>query len=199
MKIMRYILILFMGFLCFLISQVLLRVPILNNYIYTNPSIIIFQFKSPLIFGVFIAFTAGLFEETFRFIFRRFLIKDSNYLIDAAVFGLGHSFMEILYIFFPVISSDGLISISSLAILERVIATIFHVEMSILIWNGFFKKKECLYWMYAVLFHSVIDSIIVFGSYMNFGVEMIEILFLLIVILIGIFILVNNKLNIKNR
>ena len=69
MKLQKYIYIFILGFLCFFISQILLRIPILTNYVYKNINFTIYQIKNPLLTGILIAISAGVFEEVFRFLF----------------------------------------------------------------------------------------------------------------------------------
>lgn len=197
MKLQKYTYIFILGFLCFFISQILLRIPVLTNYVYKNINFTIYQIKNPLLTGIIIAISAGVFEEIFRFLFRKYLIKNSFSIVEPILFGLGHSLMEIIYIFKPVIISYGFGVIGPLAIIERIIATIFHIEMSIVIWNGFLRNKKYLFLITAIFLHSLTDSIIPVGIYFRLGVIYIEIIFAVLVILIGIFSIKINKMEYK--
>lgn len=195
MKFQKYTYIFILGFLCFFISQILLRIPILTNYVYKNINFTIYQIKNPLLTGILIAIGAGVFEEVFRFLFRKYLIKNSFSIVEPILFGLGHSLMEIIYIFKPLIINYGFGVIGPLAIVERIIATIFHIEMSIVIWDGFLKNKKYLFLITAIFLHSLMDSVIPIGMYLKLSVISIEIIFAVLVILIGIF---NIKWSVKN-
>ena len=197
MKALRYLYLLFLGFLSFFISQILIRIPLLNTFLYKNPHFIVFQIQNPLLTGCIIAVSAGIFEESFRFIFRKFLVGNSIKISEPVTFGLGHSLMEIIYIFIPVILSSGLSVISPLAVAERVIATIFHIELSVIVWNGFLVNKKYLYLLSAVLLHSLCDALI--PVTMSFGVNILvtEMLFLVLTVIIGIIALKINRMEWK--
>jgi len=68
----KKILLFFLGIICFIVAQPLLRINILNN-LQNSTKFIAFYTVNPLLVGILIAFSAGIFEESFRFIFRKFL------------------------------------------------------------------------------------------------------------------------------
>ena len=76
MKKLRYIYLFMLGFLSFFISQIMLRIPLLN-FLAKNPGFVVFQLQNALLVGCLIAISAGVFEEVFRFLFRRLLIRNS--------------------------------------------------------------------------------------------------------------------------
>lgn len=82
----------FWGFLTFFISQFLLRIPLLQL---TNIDSLI---TSPFWLLLFLSFTAGLFEETIKYIFARTALKHKLSSRSALTFGLGHGYMEIILI-----------------------------------------------------------------------------------------------------
>ena len=196
MKKLRYIYLLMLGFLSFFISQIMLRIPLLN-FLAKNPGFVVFQLQNALFVGCLIAISAGVFEEVFRFLFRRFLIRDSIKIAEPVIFGLGHSFMEIIYIFTPVVLASGLSVISPLAVVERIFATLLHIEFSIIIWNGFLANKKYSYLFLAILLHSLCDIIIPFAGSLGVGIYVTEILFLLVVAVTGVISLKINRLEWK--
>ena len=185
MKKLRYIYLLMLGFLSFFISQIMLRIPLLN-FLAKNPGFVVFQLQNALFVGCLIAISAGVFEEVFRFLFRRFLIRDSIKIAEPVIIGLGHSLMEIIYIFTPVVLASGLSVISPLAVVERLFATLLHIEFSIIIWNGFLANKKYSYLFLAILLHSLCDIIIPIAGSLGVGICVTEILFLLVVAVPGV-------------
>ena len=196
MKKLRYIYLHMLGFLSFFISQIMLRIPLLN-FLAKNPGFVVFQLQNALFVGCLIAISAGVFEEVFRFLFRRFLIRDSIKIAEPVIFGLGHSLMEIIYIFTPVVLASGLSVISPLAVVERLFATLLHIEFSIIIWNGFLANKKYSYLFLAILLHSLCDIIIPIAGSLGVGICVTEILFLLVVAVTGVISLKINRLEWK--
>lgn len=196
MKKLRYIYLLMLGFLSFFISQIMLRIPLLN-FLAKNPGFVVFQLQNALLVGCLIAISAGVFEEVFRFLFRRFLIRDSIKIAEPVIFGIGHSLMEIIYIFTPVVLASGLSVISPLAVVERIFATLLHIEFSIIIWNGFLTNKKYSYLFLAILLHSLCDIIIPIAGSLGVGIYVTEILFLLDVAVTGVISLKINRLEWK--
>ncbi|CAL7876216.1 YhfC family glutamic-type intramembrane protease [Fusobacterium necrophorum] len=193
MKYTKYFFILLLGSLCFWISQIKIRLPLLTTIIYKNSKFTIFEMKNPLLAGIFIAASAGIFEEGFRFLFRKFLLKNSRNIVEAAIFGLGHSLMEILYLFYVTGFHTALFSISIWGILERILATFLHIELSILLWLGFLKNKKYRILILAMLLHTFVDSIIPVAGYFRRSIWEVEFLFFAIVLWIGILLIKYHK------
>lgn len=152
-----------MGGLAFAISQILLRIPILqllNGTMFFNK----FMASHPLAYALSLAFSAGVFEETARFLFRWKFVDRDDHISQAISFGLGHGLVEVLFVVFLMISSPMPISTSTtlLAAYERVLAVIFHVGMTVLIWNGFLKDRAGLYLFLAMLCHGLFNSVAIF-------------------------------------
>lgn len=196
MKKLRYIYLLMLGFLSFFISQIMLRIPLLN-FLAKNPGFVVFQLQNTLLVGCLIAISAGVFEEVFRFLFRRFLVRDSIKIAEPVIFGLGHSLMEIIYIFTPVVLASGLSVISPLAVVERIFATLLHIEFSIIIWNGFLVNKKYLYLLLAVLLHSICDMLIPLAMSVGIGSYALEMLFFAVTVIIGVITLRINRMEWK--
>ncbi|MCI7343579.1 MAG: YhfC family glutamic-type intramembrane protease [Fusobacterium necrophorum] len=193
MKYTKYFFILLLGSLCFWVSQIKIRLPLLTTMIYKNSKFTIFEMKNPLLTGIFIAASAGLFEEGFRFLFRKFLLKNSRNIAEAAIFGLGHSLMEIFHLFHLVGFRVVFSSISIWGILERILATFLHIELSILLWLGFLKNKKYRILILAMLLHTFVDSIIPVAGYFRRSIWEVEFLFFAIVLWIGILLIKYHK------
>ncbi|NLW00957.1 MAG: YhfC family intramembrane metalloprotease [Clostridiales bacterium] len=163
----------FLGAVCFIISQPLLRLPILQ-YLQSSVDFELAYTLNPLLIGVLIALSAGVFEEGFRFVFKRFLLKpDKCSFSQPIIFGLGHGVAEALIILLPVLS---LVPVSQLglAIFERIMAVILHINLTVLVWNGFQTKKRTLYLLTAILVHGFINSLIPILSLLPNSILMIE-------------------------
>jgi uncharacterized membrane protein YhfC len=64
----------FLGAACFIISQPLTRLPILEHLQQSTDFILVYSLY-PVLIGILIALSAGVFEESARFLFKQFLIK----------------------------------------------------------------------------------------------------------------------------
>lgn len=156
-----------LGCLCFTISQVLLRLPILN-YLQTRPKFTLIYMASPLLIGILIAFSAGIFEEGFRFIFKKFLLKPARTsILEPVLFGLGHGLTEAVILIGPALFTYPL-EIMPLGILERFLAIILHIGLSVIVWNGFQSNKRVKYLIAAIFIHGAVNSLIpILGSRQN--------------------------------
>lgn len=83
----------FSGFGAFAISQLVLRIPIMT-LLSAQPWYT--AFSVTVIGSLVICFTAGLFEESARLIFVRFVLKNHRSYNDSIGFGLGHGFCEMI-------------------------------------------------------------------------------------------------------
>lgn len=155
----RRALIFLSGCVCFFVSQPLLRLPLLD-YLQGTSRFILFSTLNPLITGILIAFSAGIFEEGFRFIFRNFFLKSAKMNItEPIIFGLGHGLTEAFLVLAPAISVVAIGDLS-LGILERILAVILHVGLSVIVWNGFQRNKKYRYLLFAILVHGMTNSLI---------------------------------------
>ena len=92
------------GMLAFVISQMVLRLPLLS-IMTQQRSISLFTLKHPVLYILILAFTAGLFEETARLIGFQCIKKKHASIYDAFAFGLGHGGIEaMLLIGIPLLS-----------------------------------------------------------------------------------------------
>lgn len=160
-----------LGIIVFSMSQLLIRIPILNlleDSVWYN----MFRQLNPLLYILILAFTAGLFEEGGRLLGTKiFLSREETTWDNAFVFGLGHGGVEafslvgIQYVGFI---ADTLSGKNAAAILgtpaymyllggvERILAVILHIGMTMLVFYAIRKKKP-LFLLYALLVHTFID------------------------------------------
>jgi len=147
------------GSACFIISQPLLRMPILQQLQNSTEFLLAYQLN-PLTIGILIALSAGIFEESFRFLFKQFLIKPVKCAFrQPIIFGLGHGIAEALIILLPALSYVP-ISQLGLAVFERILAIILHVGLTTIVWNGFQKNRRILYLFIAIVLHVFVNSLI---------------------------------------
>lgn len=184
------------GVLAFFISQIVLRIPLLQLIGQT----MWFQTlaMNPVPYGLFLGVTAGLFEEFARFLACGLLLKRNRRYVDAVAFGFGHGGIEaILLAGLPILNSlimivalnkgtlDSLVGpaqaetiakqlsaltplMSSLGGVERILAVSTHLGLSILVFAGFVKNKPWRYLLIAILLHAVVDaSVVIVPAYVQ--------------------------------
>lgn len=87
----------FVGVLCFTVTQIIIRIPLLQLLQLTD------WYKSLVNSSVFLAtlllaLSAGIFEETGRFLSFRFILNNSLEWKEGVAFGIGHGGIESMYI-----------------------------------------------------------------------------------------------------
>lgn len=148
-----------LGAACFMISQPLLRIPLLQHLQKSTDFVLAYRLY-PLVVGILIAVSAGVFEEGFRFLFKRFLLRPSRCeFLQPVIFGLGHGLAEALYLLLPALAVVP-ISQLGLAFLERIMAIILHISLSVIVWNGFQRNRRIVYLLLAILLHGGVNSLI---------------------------------------
>ena len=174
------------GALAFFVSQICLRLPVLS-VLRKQGWFLTFARQNTIVYILALAFTAGLFEETARFIGARFCLKPTERRYrDAVAFGLGHGFCEcVLIVGLTEISNliacislnSGALSLSGaagtqtaaalakitaplvlMAIWERVSAVLFHLAATIFVFRGVRENKIGWYFL-ALAAHTVSDSV----------------------------------------
>lgn len=88
----------FMGAAAFIVSQLLLRTPLLRLVLPQFKWYVALSVQNFYGYWIFLGITAGIFEETARCICFRFLLKKRRRFPDGIVFGLGHGGAEALLI-----------------------------------------------------------------------------------------------------
>lgn len=159
-----------LGMICFAVSQLCLRLPLLkllSNNLWLNN----FQSLYPLIYGFLLTLSAGLFEEGGRFIFRDKILKENNSKSDAIIFGLGHGLIEVIFVIILSFNNLNLLTSSDifLGLYERLLAVIFHIGMTVLIWLGFNRMKKYRYLILAIFLHGFFDYFIILKNIFEFS------------------------------
>lgn len=155
------------GLLAFTISQFCIRLPLVT---YVLPRFVWFAVlqMNPFVYGLFMALTAGLFEEAARWIAMRFLKERTIY--DGLAFGLGHGGIEAMGIVgvscvarlcMDLAGQGAMLSVSAgglfTAGLERFFAITFHVGASLIVMYGLRTGKSGRYLLAAILLHTLSD------------------------------------------
>lgn len=172
----RFVLVFLLGALCFLVSQVFTRVPLLG-WLQSEPGFMLWAMSYPLLSGILVALTAGIFEESGRFAFKALaLIPARSRISEPVVFGLGHGICEAVWIFSMFWGSISILQPSQLIlpVLERLLAITIHVGFSVMIWNGFQLDKRLRYLVLAIAIHGMVDAMIPLVGSIGWGVLALE-------------------------
>lgn len=178
------------GALAFFVSQIVLRIPLLNLLGQT------FWYQmlatNPVAHGLFLGLTAGLFEEFARFFVCKLLLKKNRRYIDSVAFGFGHGGIEAALltgvalinalVLIAAMNNGTLEAVAgsaqnaaaiaqqlaaltplnaSLGGVERILAVGLHVSLSVVVFTGFVRNKPWMYLLYAILAHTVVDAAVV--------------------------------------
>ena len=166
------------GALAFTVSQPLIRIPILQLVLPGFGWYAVLQLL-PWEYGLFLGFTAGLFEESARWAAMSFLLKRQRDMEHGLAFGLGHGGVEAMLLIGPnmiaglmmVLAGQGaLFPADAGSVLtagaERIFAMMFHVGASLLL----------MYGVKAVALHTVLDAaVVILPSVFGVGVLGIEV------------------------
>lgn len=191
------------GIVAFVVSQIVLRIPILQ-LLATQAWYLSFA-QNIIPYGLFLGLTAGIFEEVARFIACALLKKHRRYE-DGIAFGLGHGGIEavllvgisLLYsIFIIFMYNNGQLAalglpaaqeaatVANLEALtpgtalmggvERILAMGMHISFSIVIFTGFMRGKKWRYLILAILAHAAVDAaVVIIPAYVSMSVYAIE-------------------------
>ena len=147
-----------LGVLAFVISQMVIRIPILN-YVASNSST--YQFWSatkPVVVLTLLALSAGVAEESARWVFMRWLLKRKTYF-NGTIFGFGHGGIEaLLLVGIPVVMQINMVGTSQLFLsgVERLCALAVHTCLSLIVLISI-RKRQLRYVCYAIMIHTIIN------------------------------------------
>lgn len=160
------------GMLAFIVSQLLLRLPLLQYVLPQYAWFAVLQLN-PWRYGVFLGLTAGLFEETARWLAVRLFLKEKTDMEHGLSFGLGHGGVEAMLfagiqfvsmLFLLITGRGGLLPVSAGTVfisgLERLSAITFHAGASLLVMHGV-RRKKAGYLAAAILLHTLLDAAVV--------------------------------------
>lgn len=155
-----------LGILAFLSSQILLRIPILQYVGENSLAYSMFSATQPVLFGIALGLSAGVFEELARFIFMSFFMRRRDWK-SGFLFGAGHGGIEaVLFVGIPVFTlllSSTVIDPSGTFLMggiERFFAMTLHIGLSIIVLQGVVQKRF-RYVILAILIHGLVDALVV--------------------------------------
>lgn len=155
----------FLGAMAFIVSQVMIRLPILQYLQENSISFTMLRITKPVLFAVVIGFSAGIFEGLARFMMMRYFMKQRDWQ-SGFLFGAGHGGIEailfvglnaIVLLFSPLAEAYGFGFF--LSGIERFFAMLLHIGLSILVLYGI-VRQNFLYVVLAIIFHGFVDSLV---------------------------------------
>jgi uncharacterized membrane protein YhfC len=187
-----------LGAICFTVSQPLLRMKILQH-LQQSPAFILAYMQNSLFIGILIAFSAGVFEEGFRFLFRQFVIRPrESDILQPMIFGLGHGIAEAVIVLGPAFLLVPVAQLG-LGILERFLVIILHMGLTVTVWNGFQTNRRMRYLLLAILIHGGVNSLIPLLAPLPNAVLLIEGALAVIVVLMTGYIYYSRKYYFRRR
>ena len=160
----------FAGILSFTVSQLLIRIPLLQYAGKKWEWLMLLPYTSLVLYYGFLGLTAGLFEETGRWAAFGLMKRRRRTLDwkDALALGLGHGGVEAVWVAVSGLlagsfdsTADG--SQALLGGVERLCAMTLHVGFSFLIFKGV-EEKKARWWLLAMLLHGLADFQLVIGN-----------------------------------
>lgn len=197
----RYLKSYLIGALVFFISQIVLRLPILNFLSVNSFEFGMLASFYPIVYSIILGLSAGVFEEVGRFLGFKCLKNNRSYG-DGIAFGIGHGGIEALLItgmasvqniiaivtlkngtfnsnIFGISVEQAIEAYSSVTMFEillggfeRIFAMCIHIGLTMVVLYGINKIKK-RYLLYAIILHGIVDSML--GVLPLFGVNVIGI------------------------
>ena len=184
-----------LGALCFLVTQILTRVPLLG-WLEKQTKFLLWAMSYPLFTGILIAMSAGIFEESGRFAFKSLAIKPTkSQFWEPVVFGLGHGLCEAVWLLSPIWAMAGLLEPGQivLAVVERLIAIAMHIGFSVMVWNGFQLDKRLRFLFLTILAHGLVNALIPLAGKFGLGILQLEGLFAVLALLLVTYAIFSRK------
>lgn len=148
-----------LGVLAFTISQMLIRLPLLNWIAENSSTYHLWTVTMPFVVVMLLAFSAGVFEEIARWLAMRYGMKQRD-LSAGLAFGIGHGGIEAFLIVgipvlftSPIMMSDIDYFISGF---ERMCAMTVHICFSLLVLVGV-KKRKFVYVVISIVLHGIVN------------------------------------------
>ncbi len=179
-----------LGVLAYVISQMVIRIPLLEYLQSESASYLMWSVTYPVLFVIFLAISAGIFEELARWLAMAFIMKQRDRL-SGILFGAGHGGIEAFLIVglavLPTISSIGDASVYWLGGFERLIAIGIHIGLSMIVLTAV-KSQRFSFVLLAVGLHGAINSIASLLGFFSFSSPMMIEFVLLVFAVITLFI-----------
>lgn len=169
------------GVMCFILFAYTLESFAHYYFLYINETVAEALNTKPILYGLYAAFMAGLFEETGRLFGFKVLLKKFKDKAISVGYGIGHGGIECVltlgatYLMYSVVLLGGSLgdtladttalstinaietSIIPFALIERISALILHISLSILVFKASRNKKSFYLYIVAILIHMVAD------------------------------------------
>ncbi|WP_283606569.1 YhfC family glutamic-type intramembrane protease [Faecalispora anaeroviscerum] len=183
-----------LGAACFSLSQPLLRIPLLGL---VNHSVwfTMFSMLHPVPAVVAIGLSAGVFEEGFRFLCKRFLLRPAKCtMVQPLLFGLGHGGTEACLILIPLLLQGYAFWELQMALMERALAMLLHLSLTVVVWNGFQTGRRFRYLAAAIVLHGLVDSVLPLLAQRGMQVAFVELIFAGMVLCVGAYAIASRRL-----
>ena len=210
---------LLLGAVAFFLSQIVLRIPMLNMLSGQSWYMDFMGYLIP--FVLFLSLTAGIFEESAR-LGGALILKKRRTFKDIISFGLGHGICEAILLIGLTHINNSVFSIAIndtsgamataigngmlesvrpilmavnpfhvyLGILERFSAVVFHIFATVLVFKGVIEKKW-LYYILAIAAHTVFNfASVIVGHYA--GVLSSQVVLLIMAVIAGMYVMKSN-------
>lgn len=154
-----------LGVLAFVVSQVLIRIPLLKYIGEHSTAYVMFSATEPVLFAIVIGLSAGIVEELARFTAMRFFMRQRDWQ-SGFLFGAGHGGIEaVLFVGSSAIAllfSSAALADSEIYFIggiERFFAMLLHIGLSIIVLQGVVQKR-IFYVLLAILIHGFVDALV---------------------------------------
>jgi uncharacterized membrane protein YhfC len=179
-----------LGILSFSVSQLLMRIPLLN-LLSTQAFFIVFSMKYVYGFIAFLSITAALFEETARYFFMRRGLKSLR-LQSILSFGLGHGGIEAIVLvgISTLFTSASLVDSTSLFYggFERLSAMLLHMSLSVMVALSIQNhSKTYLFMAYGL--HTVVNFALISLLQLGINVFILELSFFVFSVLLFFYLI----------
>ncbi|MGL5634521.1 MAG: YhfC family intramembrane metalloprotease [Sarcina sp.] len=161
----NYVKFYFIGVAVFFVSQILLRLPIMS-ILAINDEYVAFAAFYPILYVLFLSFTAGLFEEVGRYIGGKTIKKGSIGFKECIAFGLGHGGIEAILIVGIINIQNLLLYLFSKGIIKSELFLGFTKETIVEVFNNtspFLISLGGTERIFAIIFHIVASIIVLYG------------------------------------
>jgi len=189
----------FFGILAFTLSQVFLRIPILQFALAPQVWFITFSYAYPTLFIFLLSLSAGVFEEFARYLIMKRFLYPLN-LKQVISFGLGHGGIEaLLLVGVPaLLNASYFISVEVVyAGIERISAMMIHVALSLMVYKAL-KEKSKRNLVLAITAHTLFNFLAVLALRQGLALWAVE---GLLFVFAGSLLVINVKegFNVKER
>ena len=166
------------GAFCFSLFAMVLESALHSVVLTANPNIL----AKPLLYMLYAAFAAGVFEETGRYFGFRVLLKKQRSASVSVAYGIGHGGIEVLltlganYLLFLLckagvsvadeatmarlmVSAESItLPLALVAMLERFSAMMAHIGLSMIMFTAVWQKGKKGRYPLAILLHALLDA-----------------------------------------